>query len=983
MQYCFKALILFLFMAGFNAELFSEVVPPTGEPPFLILQDDQWVNEQMELMTIDEKIAQLMMVAVYPNQNDAAAKAMIEVIKTYKPGGLLVMQGSPVKTADWINNFQAASKVPLLIAIDGEWGIAMRTDSVMAFPYAQTLGAVQDSAYIYQMGQNIAKQMKMMGIHMNFAPVADVNTNPQNPVINFRSFGEDKVNVTQKAWWLASGMQDTGVLPVAKHFPGHGDTEMDSHHVLPLIKHPKERIESVESFPFRYFSEMGISGIMTAHLNVPALDDSGVPSSLSKKIIDGYLKKEIGYNGLVITDAVNMKGVRSAKGNTELEALRAGNDMVEFVPDLGKAVASVKKGLENGKITKQEIEQKCRRVLAAKRWAGLHIYEPSNLKELTVRLNSPDFEVTNRKLIKEALTVLVNQEALPIENLANLNIASVVLGAESITPFQKMLDKYTKVDHFFLGKNASALEAANLRSRMDNYNLVIVGVMGINLFPGSKYGTTEIQRNLLADFIRENRVITMFFGNAYALKHFENVHHARGLAVAYQNNPLTQELAAQMLFGAFDVSGKLPVTIDKRFQSGDGIVVENCKTLAYTIPEEVGINSKKLFSKIDSLAILGLENEAYPGCQVLIAKDGNVILHKCYGFHTYENEQKVTEDNLYDLASLTKVTAALPGLMKLVDEGKIDLDKPFSTYWSDFSGTVRGKLPLRDFLTHQALLPAGIPNWQLGLDEEKNLSRDVFANQPSEQFQVRVSEHLYVNNNFKQRFLDSIRTAKLLSSKRYVYSDLSFHIYPEIIANLTGMNYEEYLKETFFRPLGGWSITYNPYLHFPLSKIIPTEIDDFFRNEKLRGFVHDEGAALLGGVSGNAGLFCTANDLAKVFQMYLQKGYYGGKRFISEKTMDEFIRRQFPNSNNRRALGFDKPLIDNHKQKLKDAYPAVDASQNSFGHTGYTGTIAWADPNNGTLFIFLSNRVYPTRNSVQLYNLNIRTAMHQTIYDCL
>ncbi|MDX9909902.1 MAG: glycoside hydrolase family 3 N-terminal domain-containing protein, partial [Mariniphaga sp.] len=911
---------------SFSSELFAEAVSSPGEPPFLIFQDDQWVNEQMMQMTIEEKIAQLMMVAVYPNQNDATANAMVEVIKTFKPGGLLIMQGSPVKTADRINRFQEASKVPLLIAIDGEWGIAMRMDSVMAFPYAQTLGAVQNSELLYRMGHDIGQQMRLIGINMNFAPVADINTNPQNPVINFRSFGEEKINVSQKAWWLASGMQDAGVLPVAKHFPGHGDTETDSHHVLPLINHSKERIESVETFPFRYLSEMGISGIMSGHLNVSALDDTGVPSSLSKKIIDGYLRSEIGYKGLIITDAVNMKGVRSGKGNTELEALKAGNDIVEFVPDLGKAVASVKKGLENGEIAKQEIEQKCRRVLAAKRWAGLHIYEPADLQNLTARLNSPGIEVTNRKLIKEAITVLVNQKTLPVQDLANLKIASVALGAESITPFQKMLDKYTKVDHFFLGKDASAQEVANLRSRMDNYNLVIAGVMGIHLFPGSKYGTTENQRNLLADFIRENNVIALFFGNAYALKHFENIHHAKGLAVAYQNNPLTQELAAQMLFGAFDVTGKLPVTIDNRFQLGDGIQIKNNKTLAYTIPEEVGINSEKLFSKIDSLAILGLENKAYPGCQVLIAKDGNVILHKCYGYHTYENEQKVIEDNVYDLASLTKVTAALPGLMKLVDEGKINLDVPFSTYWPHFSETERGKLPLRDFLTHQAMLPAWINFWRMGLDCEGKLSRDVFANQPSQQFQVRVSEHLYLNNNFKQQILDTIRNAKSLSSKKYVYSDLSFHIYPEIISNITGMAYEDYIKTTFFRPLGGWSLTYNPYQHFPMDRIIPTEIDDFFRNEKLRGFVHDEGAAMLGGVSGNAGLFCTANDLAKVFQMYLQKGYFGGKRFISEKTVNEFIRQQFPKTRNRGALGFDKPLIDNHKMKLKDAYPAVDAS---------------------------------------------------------
>ncbi len=983
-QILFKtAILLLMFIIHSGIKMYAEGPPFPTDPSFLILTKDQWVTEQLEKMTLDEKIAQLMMVTVYPRQSENSKNSMIEVIKTFKPGGILVMQGSPVKTTRWINEFQDNSAVPLFVAIDGEWGISMRIDSTVVYPYAQAIGAIQDSTFIYQMGRDFGQQMKQMGIHMNFAPVADVSTNPQNPVINFRSFGEDKINVSQKAGWVALGMQDAGVIPVAKHFPGHGDTETDSHHELPLINHPKERIDVVESFPFRYLAEMGIPGIMSAHLEVPALDDSGTPSSLSKKIIDGYLRKEIGYNGLVITDAINMKGVRTEKGNAELEALKAGNDMVEFVPDIGKAVASVKQGIARGEISIDEIETKCRRVLAAKRWAGLHIYRPANTKNLTARLNSPYFEVTNRKLIKSSLTVLANQNVLPVQDLANLKIASVMIGAGSISPFQKMLDKYTQVDHFVLDKNASAREMVDLRTKLDNYNLVIAGIQGINLYPAGRYGTTEMQRNALADFIRDNNVIAVFFGNAYALKHFDNIHRAKGLILAYQNNLLTQELAAQLVFGAFNATGKLPVTVDKRFSLGDGTDVSANQSLAYTIPEELGINSALLYRKIDSLANLGLQNKAYPGCQVLIARDGNVILHNTYGHHTYEKEQEVTQDNIYDLASLTKVSGPLPALMKLVDEGKIDLDKPFSTYWPPFAGTERGRLPVRDFLTHQALLPGWIPFWRMGLDKDGKLSREIFANQPSEQFQVRVSENLYLYNNFKQLILDTIRNVKSLPSKRYVYSDLSFHIYPDMITNLTGVPYEEYIKTTFFRPLGAWTLTYNPYLHFPLDNIIPTETDDFFRNERLRGFVHDEGAAMLGGISGNAGLFSNTNDLAKVFQMYLQKGYFGGKRFISEETVNEFIRRQFTHNNNRRALGFDKPLVDNQKNTLKDAYPAISASKNSFGHTGYTGIMAWADPDNGTLFIFMSNRVHPTRENLQLFNLNIRTAMHQAIYDCL
>lgn len=968
---------LILLFSGVRAENPSD----TRDPGFLLLLNDHWVEQVMDSLTPEQKIAQLMMPAFFPEQGEAAVTKMTGVIEKFQPGGVIVMKGDPSATADYINRLQEKSTVPLLTAVDGEWGLAMRTDSVFPYPYAQAIGAISDSTYIYQMGRDIGNQMKQMGIMVNFAPVADINTNPQNPVINFRSFGEDKINVAKKAWYLTKGMMDAGVVPVAKHFPGHGDTSTDSHLELPLVSHNKERIDAVESFPFRYLNDLGIIGMMSAHLNVPALDPSGRPASVSEKIINGYLRNEIGFQGIVFTDAINMKGVQAGNRSIEVESLKAGNDIVVFVPDMQKAIIAVKQAIDRGELSAGVIENKCRRVLALKRWTGLHNYMPAVTKNLVTRLNSPYFEITNRKLIKSSLTVLVNQDVLPVQDLANLKAASVMIGSGDISPFQGMLDKYTGTDHYNLPKNASERDLAILRSKLDNYNLVIAGVQGINIYPSGKYGTTDIQRKAVADLIRDNKCVVVFFGNAYALKHFENIHHAAGLILAYQNNQLTQELAAQLVFGAFGTAGRLPVTIDARFGINSGINLKKNGSLAFSIPEEEGINSGKLTSEIDSLANLGIENKAYPGCQVLIAKNGSVIFHKCYGFHTYRNEQKVAPDNMYDWASLTKVTGPLPAIMKLVDENKIDIDAPFSRYWPDFEGTDRGRTAVRDFLTHQARMPSWIPFWRMALDEEGQLRRDLFSDHPSEKFNVRVSDRLYLNNNFRQSIYDTIRNIQLLPRKKYLYSDLCFHLFPEIITRLTGVPYENYLKENFYKPLGANSITYNPYLHFPLTEIVPTEIDDFFRNEKLRGFVHDEGAAMLGGVSGNAGLFGTTLDLAKVFQMYLQKGYYGGRRFISEETVEEFTRVQFPNTLNRRALGFDKPFTDNHRNSLKDAFPAVSAGMNSFGHTGYTGTFAWADPDCRLLFIFMSNRVYPTRDNLKLSSLNIRTAMHQAIYN--
>ncbi len=969
--------LLFLFTV-----LFFQKTNAT-DPPFLKFKNDPWVIEQLQNMSLEEKIAQLMMVTVYPEQNDASKHKALELIEKYKPGGILVMQGSPVKTASWINEFQMQSKIPLLVAIDGEWGPAMRIDSITSFPYAQAIGAVQDSTYIYQMGRDMATQLKLLGIQMNFGPDADINTNPANPVINFRSYGENKFNVAKKAWWVASGMQDAGVIPVAKHFPGHGDTDTDSHKTLPYLKHSKERMDTLETFPFRYLASKGISGIMSAHLNVPSLDASETPSSLSKKIITDYLKVEIGFSGFVVSDAINMKGVRTEKGNTEVEALKAGNDIVEFVPDLGSAIDSVKQAIIKNEISELDIYEKCRTVLALKRWVNLNEYKPTDLRNLTQKLNSPLFEVTNRKLIKGSLTVLKNDDILPVEHLDSFKIASVMIGSEQISPFQKMLENYTQMDQYVLSQNATDEEWANIHQKLKNYNLVIAGIEGINLYPSGKYGISQIQQKAVSDITNGNDAIFAFFGNAYALKYFENIQQAKGLIAAYQNNKLTQELAAQLIFGAFDATGKLPVTIDKRFKVNDGISVSKNNGFSYTIPEEVGISSALLRHKIDSIALLGVKNKAYPGCQVLVAKNGNVIFHQCYGYHTYDNTNPVKANDLYDWASITKVTGPLPMIMKLVDEKKIDVNMPLSHYWPPFKNSNKEFLSLREILAHQAGLAPFIPFWQMALKEDGELDTNIFKDHPTPVFNIRVSSHLYMNKNFRQVMYDTIRNSKLRPVKKYVYSDLAFILFPEIISNLTGIDYERYLKQTFYRPLGAYNITFNPYLHYPLKQIIPTEDDEFFRHEVVHGFVHDEGAAMMGGISGNAGLFGTTLDLAKIFQMYLQKGYFAGKRYISDKTINEFTRIQFPENKNRRGLGFDKPYIDNEKNYLKDSFPATSSSKNSFGHTGFTGTFVWADPDNGLLFVFMSNRVYPTRENETIYDLNIRPAMHQSIYDCI
>lgn len=952
------------------------------DPPYFQYKTDTWVTNQLKNLTLDEKIAQLMTIAVYPELGETSKNQSLEIIGKYKPGGILVMKGNPVVSATWINDFQKASTTPLLVAIDGEWGLPMRIDSTIRYPYAQALGAVTDSVLIYQMGGDIAQQMKLMGIHVNFSPVADISTNPENPVINFRSFGENKNTVAQTAWYIAKGMQNEGVLPVAKHFPGHGDTETDSHHTLPLLNHSKTHIDMLESYPFRILAHNGIGGIMMAHLNVPALDKSGTPSSLSEKIVTRYLRNEIGYRGLVVTDAINMKGVRTAGGNAELRALTAGVDMVECVPDLKKAIESVKTAITEGKISIDEINEKCTTVLAIKRWVQLNEYKPAVTNNLTAALNNINFEVTNRKLLKKTLTVLRNKDLLPLQGLDTFKIATLSIGGNEVSTFQEYVGKYAKADHFVLPKNAPEQTWADLLEKLENFNLVIAGIQGIGIYPANQYGTTEIQRKAVDDLVKNKQVIFAFFGNAYALQHFANIHRASGLITSYQNTEITQQLAAQLIFGAFSSHGKLSVTVGSRFRQNEGIEIMANQTLAYTIPEEVGINSELLNHKIDSIVNLGLLEKAYPGCQVIVAKNGNVIFQKSYGWHTYDKRLKVTDSDLYDWASVTKVTGPLPALMQLVDEAKLDVEKPLSDYWPSFKNSNKEGIKIKEFLAHQSGIPAWLPLWQMATGKKDKLRTTNFRSEPTDSFKIRVYENLYLRNGFKKIFFDTIRNSKL-GEKKYLYSDLSFHIYPEVISNLTGTNYEDFVQKNFYQPLGATTVTYNPLRFFPLTQIVPTETDTVFRHANIHGFVHDEGAAMLGGVSGNAGLFGCANDLAKIFQMYLQKGFYGGKRYITEDTFNRFNKVQFPENNNRRALGFDKPLPENKSKTPENSYPARGASAASFGHTGFTGNMVWADPDNGLLYIFLSNRVYPTRENNKISELNIRVAIHNEIYNCI
>jgi beta-N-acetylhexosaminidase len=969
-----------LFPALFLAVLSVKAQEKT--PPFLHYLHSPWVDSVMAELTPDERISQLILVAAYSNRGPEHRKELMKLIHDQKIGGLIFFQGGPGRQASLINQYQSASTVPLLIAMDAEWGLGMRLDSTISFPFQMTLGAIRDNNLIYQMGAAVGRQLRRAGVHVNFAPVVDVNNNPGNPVINYRSFGEDKVNVAEKGMAYVKGLQDEYVLATAKHFPGHGDTDTDSHVALPHIAHSRERLDSLELYPFRELIRAGVGGVMVAHLNIPSLDPSRSPSTLSKPVITGLLKDALGFRGLIVTDALNMKGVTAGNppGVVDKKAVLAGNDILEFTEDVPRAVAEIRKAIRDGLITQQEIDDKCRKMLAAKQWVGLAQREPVALADIVTELNGPDDKLLRRKLMESALTVLKNDHnLLPVQRLDTLRIASVSFGSRGVTTFQETLGLYTDVDHFSLPANPDRIQMGSLKHILKEYNLVIGAIHDHGARPLNQLNFSPALVDFINELSQQENLIMAVFKNPYVLDKFEDIKDAEGLILTYQDDVDAEELAAQLIFGGVSASGRLPVSAGS-FSSGDGINVNGGIRFGYTLPEEVGMDSEILFSRIDSLVHQALEAKAIPGCQILVARNRKVVMHKAYGLHAYSDTIKVKLTDLYDLASLTKISTSLAALMKLHDEGEFKLDATLGNYLPKFRRSNKADIPMLDILTHQGRLIPFIPFYQNTFRKNGSYKWATIKKDSSKRFPIRLADQMFLHRKYPDKMVNGIRRSPLRPEKKYVYSDFFFMLAPRVVESMIDADFSGYLQEKFYHPLGATSVMFNPSKVYPPHVIVPTENDYLFRRRPVHGTVHDENAAMMQGVSGHAGLFANANDLAKLMQMYLDMGAYGGKRYIGEETLREFSRTQFPENNNRRAIGFDKP---NLQYQGVNNNTAKGASPNSFGHTGFTGTFAWMDPDSGLLYIFLSNRVNPTRDNTRLYQLNTRTQIQQVMYEAL
>lgn len=963
----------------------SELKAQSADPPFLKYLNHPWVDSVMNTITIDQQIAQCIWIAGYSNRDISHEVEVTDIIRKYGVGGIVFFQGTAEKQAELTNYYQKISRVPLLITLDAEWGIGMRLDNIDKFPYQMTLGAIKDDSLIYQFGKAVALQFKRLGMQMNLAPDADININSQNPVINYRSFGENRENVSAKAAMYMRGMQDNGILATAKHFPGHGDTKTDSHLDLPLITHSRQRLDSIELYPFKKLINEGVGSVMTAHLNLPSLDTTtGLPSTLSPVIIKGLLRNELGFKGLIVTDAMNMKGVTKyfKPGEADAKALEAGNDVAEFVTDVEATIRETNNYISQKKLTSEEISLKCRKILALKYWSGLSKNQEIKKENITTELTPMTSRALIRDLYASALTVLKNNNNLiPVRNLQSIKIATIAVNRSDLSVFQKAISKYFPTDNFFIDP-ADTAATNKLLKNISKYDLVITGILGLDQRPFKDFGITPELIDFINKLVKYNNSVITWFGNPYGIDRIKSLQNSEALVLAYQENDFTEDLSAQLIFGGIGAKGRLPVSINELFPIDYGLATVGGIRLKYGLPENADMSSESLYRKIDSLVNIGLSAKAYPGCEVVVSRKGTVVFQKSYGYQTYENRIAVNDGDLYDLASVTKISAALPGLMLLDTEEKFSPEKTLGYYLPDFRKTNKGDIVMRDFLTHQAGLTPFIPFWKETLKDNGNYKRKVYSPVYSEKYPLEVASGLYINKNYRKKIFSEIKKSKL-GDKKYVYSDLTFIITPEIIEKLSGEKWNEFVTENIYRKLGSFDLSFNPYAKYPLSRIVPTEYDSLFRKQQLHGTVHDEGAAMLGGISGHAGLFGTASDLTKLMELYRRMGEYGGEQIIGSEVMKEYTKVQYPENDNRRGLGFDKPLLNNSELSQKEAYPAKSASSSSFGHSGYTGTFVWVDPEKEITFVFLCNRVYPTRNNTLLYDMNIRSDILQAIYDSI
>ena len=949
---------------------------------------EHYVKEAISNMTLKEMVGQLIMIGSDSDISAAYIEKIMNEIDSNKVGGVCFFKGESKNVPILIGKYNSISKIPLMVSIDGEWGTAMRLTDIESFPRALTLGVLSERNYnlVYEMGRLIARQCKSLGIHINFAPDIDINLTASNPVINTRAFGENKYKVALLGEQYIKGMQDEGIMAVIKHFPGHGDTDVDSHKSLPTINHSKDFIDSVDLFPFVYNIESGVWGVMIAHLNVPALNQKyNYPASINPNIINEYLIKKLNFKGLVFTDAMNMKGLTNdyPDGQAQVLALKAGVDVLLMPNDTKLAIEAILKAVEDGTLSKEFIKEKCKKVLRWKYDMGI-ISQKNNTKKQkeTAKTLNPLVHDLNQRIANQTMTLLKNENGiLPLKLKEQSSIAIINVEDEPFTTFDEVIaEKYT-TKRYFIDKKATSEQIDSILTLAEQEDLIITAIAGgMNQTKKVNYGLNERKIEVISKIqAKERQNILVLFANPYCLESLDSLDKYNALVMACQNLKEFHISAANAILGNIEFNGRIPVSASKKYGVFSGITkAAKQKKKSYKQVEEAGMQSE-CFEKIDSIIDEGIKQKAYPGAQVLIAKDGKIIYERNVGYQTYDSQEAITDSSVYDLASLTKVLATTIAVMKLYEEDKFSLDDKLSKYLPYLKKTNKSKITIREVLAHTAGLKAFIPIWKNSLNAAKEQTDLYSNNKYGNKDYLQVCDSLFIQKAYKKEIRKIIADSPLNSKPKYLYSDLGFITLGDLIEEVSGQSLDSYLEETFFKPMRLHNTAYNPNSKsLNPDNIVPTIEAIDFRKSKIKGFVHDETAALNGGVAGHAGLFSNAREVFAICQMLLNEGEYNGKQYLKPETIKTFNHRYYAKQQNRRGLGFDKPLISS-----PSSHCSKYCSQESFGHSGFTGTYFWVEPQNNTIFIFLSNRVYPDAKVNKLAQMNIRTDIQDLIYESL
>jgi beta-N-acetylhexosaminidase len=943
-------------------------------PPFLTEEHAAWADSVMMNMSLRAQMAQLLMPPVYAHSDTTGWSEAEQWAEEFGIGGVICMQGNPAGQINRLRRLQDHSEVPLLVSTDGEWGLGMRLDSTRSWPRALTIGATRDVDLTRSFGHEVGQMLRSVGVHVNFAPVVDVNSNANNPVIGSRSFGEDPQWVGQLGTAYALGMQDVGVLATAKHFPGHGDSDSDSHLTLPSILHGTIRLDSIELAPFRTLSNAGVGAMMAAHLYIPALDSTlGLPSTLSPRIIDTLLRQDIGFQGLVFTDAMTMKGFASfaTTSTPHVDALLAGNDILLFPGDPSTVLTELEQAVSEGRMDSLFIAAKCKRVLQAKSWCRVDEV-PAGYAF------SPEAERNHRAILSSSITAVKNnQNGLPFASTTH-SLASLFIGwkqapeASFNATVQAIMGPQMDLSSNSLNAGRFVSEgAAAFRSLLAPHpDWMVVHVGGTSNSVSKRYGVSDdvlhqLERCAAQALEAEVPMVVVVYGSPYLLERMETLAAlSDAVLVAYQDDQRTVEQVAEALTGAGAAGGVLPVSSGV-FEAGTGHPWMGRQRLGFS---PVPFEHK---SQLDSIVFAAMEDGAMPGCRLVVAHAGQIIHDGAYG--TLDGIEPVTLASVYDLASITKIAATSLGLMQLEEQGVFDRTQSLSHYLPELVDLPIGKLVIQDILAHRSGLKAWIPFYLYALEDST-----AFSSVASPEHVVGLSENCYMRMAWQDSIWRRITEEPLDAVGTHRYSDMGYYALARILEDLTNAPLDQWLQTNIYDPMGWSSMGFHPLDRIPLGQIAPTEVDTVFRKTTVHGQVHDPGAAMLGGVAGHAGLFSNAYDLAQLMYCLRMGGIYGRTTLLKTETIHSWTQRFDPDPRYRKAQGFDRPDSESGEGPTCD-----QASWSSFGHSGFTGTLAWADPDHDLIFVFLSNRTYPDAENRKLIHNNVRTELQQVVYESL